>query len=593
EFEVLMKGEFEMSALGEMTFFLGLQVKQLPDGIFISQDNQERFQVSERATKLSVKSKLLWLRLQQKLSILLLLAAMDRMVSAGRSMFLLVVLIPAGSFVPAGSYGLCWWLRVPAGRHTSAGGSISIASVQTTDLICAGSIMFLLVDLFVLVVTCICCLNIVSAVLKYDTAGWSVSTGSHSVSTGSLQSCWYNHVSADEQWHTTCTFHYSIATSKALTLQSNSLKGIFYPIASFAALKYNDDHNKIAYLGREKGCKDFPDILNYLDQSPLRYALTHDPPVVFDSLVKQFWATAVVCPNEAVPHDLVATIDGHEVVVTESLIRTQLQLADANGIFNMQINDIFEGMRVIGYPTHGTLTFYKTNLSPQWRFLVHTIMHCMSPKSGSWNQFPSSIATALICLSTGRTYNFSRFILEGMIGNVKATKHKFLMYPRFLQTILAFETADRTPRPTFAFTRKLFANMKFRWAQDPVPLTPPMMAIAAGGNATGDAPVDAAAGGDAPAGAAAGGDAADEANIVTNDAVGGAAEAPQVPQSPPHSSLETEWVVLDPVSPVADWRPWPYVHVHFSEPESLPFPPEQTVLYEEPVKFGLVPRPTG
>ncbi|GJV67854.1 anticodon-binding aminoacyl-tRNA synthetase, class 1a [Tanacetum coccineum] len=38
EFEVLMKGEFEMSAMGELTFFLGLQVKQEPDGIFISQD---------------------------------------------------------------------------------------------------------------------------------------------------------------------------------------------------------------------------------------------------------------------------------------------------------------------------------------------------------------------------------------------------------------------------------------------------------------------------------------------------------------------------------------------------------------------------
>ncbi|GKD56799.1 putative ribonuclease H-like domain-containing protein, partial [Tanacetum coccineum] len=37
KFEVLMKGEFEMSAMGELTFFLGLQVKQQPDGIFISQ----------------------------------------------------------------------------------------------------------------------------------------------------------------------------------------------------------------------------------------------------------------------------------------------------------------------------------------------------------------------------------------------------------------------------------------------------------------------------------------------------------------------------------------------------------------------------
>ncbi|GJT03340.1 putative ribonuclease H-like domain-containing protein [Tanacetum coccineum] len=38
EFEVLMKGEFEMSTMGELTFFLGLQVKQNPDRIFISQD---------------------------------------------------------------------------------------------------------------------------------------------------------------------------------------------------------------------------------------------------------------------------------------------------------------------------------------------------------------------------------------------------------------------------------------------------------------------------------------------------------------------------------------------------------------------------
>nr|GEZ33966.1 retrovirus-related Pol polyprotein from transposon TNT 1-94 [Tanacetum cinerariifolium] len=38
EFEVLMKREFEMSAICELTFFLGLQVTQLPDGIFISQD---------------------------------------------------------------------------------------------------------------------------------------------------------------------------------------------------------------------------------------------------------------------------------------------------------------------------------------------------------------------------------------------------------------------------------------------------------------------------------------------------------------------------------------------------------------------------
>nr|GFC89050.1 putative ribonuclease H-like domain-containing protein [Tanacetum cinerariifolium] len=33
-----MKDKFQMSSMGKLAFFLGLQVKQKPDGIFISQD---------------------------------------------------------------------------------------------------------------------------------------------------------------------------------------------------------------------------------------------------------------------------------------------------------------------------------------------------------------------------------------------------------------------------------------------------------------------------------------------------------------------------------------------------------------------------
>ncbi|GJS54632.1 hypothetical protein Tco_0627994 [Tanacetum coccineum] len=277
-----------------------------------------------------------------------------------------------------------------------------------------------------------------------------------------------------------------------------------------------------------------------------------------------------------------SNIDGREVVVTESLIRTQLHFDDANGIFAMPNSDILEGMRVIGYPTDRALTFLKHHLSPQWRFLVHTLMHCLSPKSGSWNQFPSSIATAIICLSTDRVFNFSRFIIEGMIGNVKATKNKFLMYPRFLQMIVAIETADRTPRPTFGFTRKLFANMRFKWEGQPMPLTPPMLAIAAAG------------------------DAADEENAAAHEAAGSTAEAHPEPHSPPVSPVreltperqpETEWVVPNPVSPVTDWRPWPSVPAHSPirdttpEPASPPTPPAQTFMVEEPLVFGPAPRP--
>jgi hypothetical protein len=33
----MMSNEFEMSMIGELSFFLGLQIKQLKDGIFLSQ----------------------------------------------------------------------------------------------------------------------------------------------------------------------------------------------------------------------------------------------------------------------------------------------------------------------------------------------------------------------------------------------------------------------------------------------------------------------------------------------------------------------------------------------------------------------------
>nr|GEX39737.1 hypothetical protein [Tanacetum cinerariifolium] len=52
-FENLMKDKFQMSLMGELTFFLGLQVKQKKDGIFISQDKYvaeilKKFELIER-----------------------------------------------------------------------------------------------------------------------------------------------------------------------------------------------------------------------------------------------------------------------------------------------------------------------------------------------------------------------------------------------------------------------------------------------------------------------------------------------------------------------------------------------------------------
>nr|GEU86126.1 copia protein [Tanacetum cinerariifolium] len=108
-----------------------------------------------------------------------------------------------------------------------------------------------------------------------------------------------------------------------------------------------------------KGWEAYEQILDFLNRSHIRYALTHHPPIVFDSLVKQFWATATVRTLETGPSEIIATINGNEVVVIESLIRTQLQLHDETGLYEFTLNDVLDGMREIEYPTDGSLTFYK------------------------------------------------------------------------------------------------------------------------------------------------------------------------------------------------------------------------------------------
>ncbi|GJU35515.1 hypothetical protein Tco_1183869 [Tanacetum coccineum] len=240
-----------------------------------------------------------------------------------------------------------------------------------------------------------------------------------------------------------------------------------------AALRYRDEHNKVGYLQKPKGSDDYHQILDFLRASYIRYALTNDP-IIFDSLVKQFWSTATLRSPELGPPAILATIDETPYTITEDSVRSQLQLADDGGIDDLPIAEIYSGMDNLGYVTEGKLTFYKNKFSPQWRFLVHTILHCLSTKSGSWDQFGSSLAVALICLSDGRKFNWSSYIFKGMVSNIGNAK-KFLMYPRFLQTILGIETSFTRQYHVFKLSSKLFANMKLNFEGQPMQLLAAML----------------------------------------------------------------------------------------------------------------------
>ncbi|GKC84628.1 hypothetical protein Tco_1140345, partial [Tanacetum coccineum] len=204
-----------------------------------------------------------------------------------------------------------------------------------------------------------------------------------------------------------------------------------------ANLELCDTHNMVAYLLKLEGSEDFQQI---------------------------FWQIASTSTLNNGEVEITATIDGQLKTITEASLRRHLKLEDADGISLLPNSEIFEQLALMGYASDSNkLTFQKGHFSPQWRFLIYTILHCLSPKKTDWEQFSSNIATAIIFLATNRTFNFSKMIFEGMVKNLD-NRSKFLMYPRFIQILLNKHQRLLLPHkrtyvsPTL--TKRLFINMR-------------------------------------------------------------------------------------------------------------------------------------
>nr|GFA38954.1 synaptobrevin, longin-like domain protein [Tanacetum cinerariifolium] len=116
-------------------------------------------------------------------------------------------------------------------------------------------------------------------------------------------------------------------------------------------------------------------------------------------------------PTFAKTHNLVAYLEYPAKVKTvndevqtrvnikESFIRRTLRLDNANGISRLTNVEIFEGLAK------------------------------MSAKTTSWNEFNSTMPSAIICLATNQKFNFSRYILLSLINNIEAGV-PFFMFPR-------------------------------------------------------------------------------------------------------------------------------------------------------------------
>nr|GEW27894.1 hypothetical protein [Tanacetum cinerariifolium] len=230
-----------------------------------------------------------------------------------------------------------------------------------------------------------------------------------------------------------------------------------------ADLAFAPQHNMIAYLEKTKSNAKFYQIVNFLTSSSIHHSLTVSP-TIYASNIEQFWNTAT---SQTIndKKQLHAIVDGKTIVIIESSVRRDILFTDANKITCLTNEQIFKNLLLMGCEgALNKLTFKKALFSPQWKFMIHTILHCLSLKTTSWNEFSTNIASTVIFLATNQNFNFSRFIFDGMWRNLDGSKKKFLMYPRFLQIFLENQIPDlleplNDVYVTPTLTKKVFSNM--------------------------------------------------------------------------------------------------------------------------------------
>nr|GEY96176.1 xylulose kinase-1 [Tanacetum cinerariifolium] len=121
----------------------------------------------------------------------------------------------------------------------------------------------------------------------------------------------------------------------------------------------------VAYLSKSNASEGFNQIINFLNESFIKYALTVNPNI-YVSCIKQFWNTVAVKQVNDVTR-LQALVDKKKVVVMEATIREALRLNDEEGVECLPKEEFFTELARMGYEKPSTkLTFYKAFFLSQW-----------------------------------------------------------------------------------------------------------------------------------------------------------------------------------------------------------------------------------
>nr|GFA64246.1 xylulose kinase-1 [Tanacetum cinerariifolium] len=123
----------------------------------------------------------------------------------------------------------------------------------------------------------------------------------------------------------------------------------------------------VAYLTKSDASKGFNQIIDFLNESYIKYALTVNPNI-YVSCTKQFWTTVGIKQVNDVTR-LQALVDKKKVVVTEATIKEVLCLDDAEGVDCLPNEEIFTKLARMGRSHPSSSRFIKPSSRASGSFL--------------------------------------------------------------------------------------------------------------------------------------------------------------------------------------------------------------------------------
>ncbi|GJT78246.1 ALP1-like protein [Tanacetum coccineum] len=161
-------------------------------------------------------------------------------------------------------------------------------------------------------------------------------------------------------------------------------------------LAFCDYHNMVAILEKTEHNTDFHQIVDFLEASPLRYALLVHP-TIYVSHIRQFWSTARIETADGETH-IIAKINGKQVTVSESSIRRKLKLKDKEGISDLPDTDLFSNLLRMDEPgspprddSHGDAFPTATSLDVGLQLKLNKLMDFCTKLKSQHSQMAAKI----------------------------------------------------------------------------------------------------------------------------------------------------------------------------------------------------------